>query len=455
MSPLLEAKNNYEKAQRVIIGHLLNFPSSAEDILSRFSKNDLCAFSDSTLRKILEAMLALHERGTEISETAIRHVLGSKGARIASLPQAFEVCIDCAFREYELKELGTELPDYLSELRGGYYLRIIKDKVRRANSFPDFLRVAEEAIALDAGGVDEYRRPLPEIVDELISTQKAIKEGTREAGYSWGIPRLDEFLPIRPGKLYTVAAQKGAGKTKFLVSVLDHNLSTPDPPVPCLLFSLEMSELDIIKCILSRRAEIDSSLIFSKFLPEDLFENIEFESRGLKEAPLEIDSSPYITTKEIVSRIRHWKLGNKVPDNTGIVGIDFLQRISLERSGGKISEATAIKNVSYELAAAAKAMKVSIIALAQLNKEADGKRPHIGYIEGSGGPAQASEGVMLLDLLKLREESKFHTESVVGELHFILAKNRDGESGVTLQCMADLRIGKFYEKETRYGELFS
>ncbi len=444
MGSLPEAVNDYEKAQRVIIGHLLNFPSMAEDILSRFNKNDLRAFSDSTLRKIFEAMLALHEQGTEISETAIRNVLESKGARIASLPQAFEVCIDCAFREYELKELGTELPDYLSGLRGGYYLGKVKEKARRAKSFDDFLRIAEEAIALDAGGIDEYRRALPVIVDELLATQKAIKEGEREAGYSWGIPKLDSCILIRPGKLYTLASQKGAGKTKFLISVLDHNLSSPKTPVPCLLFSLEMNDLEIVKYFLSRRAQIDSSLIFSKILPHDMFDDIKMLSETLREAPLEIDSSPALTVKEIISRVRHWKLKYRIPDNTGIVGIDFLQLVSLERQGGKVSEATALKNVAYSLAEAAKAMKVSIIALAQLNKEADGRKPHIGYIEGSGGLAQASEGVLLLDLIKLRDEKASRSKDGVDECDIILAKNRDGESGVTVQCLTDLSIGKFW-----------
>ncbi|MCK5612923.1 hypothetical protein KAR91_64210 [Candidatus Pacearchaeota archaeon] len=445
MNYLPPATNNYEKAQRVIIGYLLNFPSTAEDIMGFIRKSDAQIFTNSSLRIIFEAMLKLYEKGITISETAIHELLKRQGSQIASLARIFEECTQAFFVENELKALGEDVSDYIAGLRGEYYLKIIKEKIQRTTSFKDAILIAEEAISLDAGGGSDYQRPVEEIFDELVDVQTAIIEGRRRAGFSWGIPALDEAMIIRPGKLYTIAAQKGAGKTKLLLSVIEHNLKASPEPVPSLLFSLEMSDLEVMKYLASRKAQVDSSLILTKALPAEFFDDIKIASKEICEAPLQINSSPSLSAKEIVSQIRHWKIQNKVPDGTGIVGVDFLQLVSLDRQRGQITEATALKNVAYRLAEAAKEMKVSIITAAQLNKQADGAKPQIGFIEGSGGLAQASQGVILLDLLRLRKADRKPSRDGIDEMKIIVAKNRDGESMVTIPCKVDLSTGLFID----------
>ena len=444
MSHLPEAKNNYEKAQRVLIGYLLLFPSTAPEVFKYLRKEQKAAFNVAILGQIFEAMEALFSRGIEIREESIISELHRSGKPTKSVAHILAECTDNAYDENIVRELGSEITDYIQVILDDHHLRLVKSKVQRATTYPEVLKIAEHAIALDAGAHGDYQRPVDEIIDELIDVQTAIKEGRKKPGYSWGIPELDDAILIRPGKLYTVAAQKGAGKTKFLLSTLDHNLSRRDDPVPCLLFSLEMSDLEVIKYLASRRAEVDSSLILTDSLNDRLFDDIKLSADDIRYAPLEIDTSPSLSVREIISRIRHWKIKNDVKDDTGIVGVDFLQLLTLERRNGQFSEATALKNAAYKLSEAAKTFRVSIIAVAQLNKQADGNRPEIGFIEGSGGLAQASQGVLLLDLLRLREGSRVSRADGSDDLNIIIAKNRDGQSMVTVKCRADLSIGKFY-----------
>jgi replicative DNA helicase len=450
---LSPAQDNYDKAQRVLIGHLIIFPIAASDVFAHVKKEHSKAFKSPVLARIFLAMESLYSRGVEISELSISTELSRTKESIETLSQILVECSDAADREYRLQELGDEITDYVRELLDGYHLWLVKDGVNRAATYPDLIKVAEQAIALDAGNREGFQRPVNEVVDELIDVQTAISEGRRSAGYGWGIPTLDDAVPIRPGKLYTVAAQKGAGKTKFLLSVIDHALTRKPNPVQCLLFSLELTDLEVVKHLASRRAQVDSSLIFSRSLTDVLFDDVKFGANPLKQAPLEIDMTPCISVREIVSRIRHWRIREKVPDNTGIVGIDFLQLVTLDRRGGQYSEATALKNAAYQLAGAAKQLKVSVIAVAQLNKQADGAQPAIGHIEGSGGLAQASQCVLLLDLVRLREESRGGRNDSVDELNIIIAKNRDGESMVTVPCRADLSIGKFYGRDSKPPQL--
>ncbi len=443
-------KDKHEQAQRILIGYLLGYPGMAHEILSTFPKEQAGAFTVPALRRIFEAVHDLHEKDAKISEQTVAAEFQPREWSTKGLPQVFMACSDAAAEEYQSKTLGETASDYVSAVLGGYHLSVMKEKARRATSFPDLVRMAEETIALDVGTVrdDEYAGEIGPILDEVIGLQEAISAGRREPGYSWGISELDESMLLRTGKLYTVAAQKGSGKTKFLLSVIHHNLKLQKAPVPTLLFSLEMDREEVGKMLLSRETEIDSSLIFTRTLAPELFEDIRAGRQILATSPLDIDCSPCLSVDQIVSRIRHWKTKYRIPDHTGIVGVDFLQLLSLDRERGQLSEATALKKTAFGLAGAAKRFRVCIIALAQLNKQGDNARPEIGFIEGSGGPAQASHGVLLLDLLRLRDRKQAASEDGWDKFDITVAKNRDGESEVTVHARADLSIGKFVGKET-------
>jgi replicative DNA helicase len=442
-------KAEHERAQRVLIGYLLAYPSMATDILERLPRNEACVFTIPALREVFEAICDLHERGAEIAPHVVREEFKRKGRGAEPLPSVFVQCSDAASDEYQTKSLGGSPLDYVSAVRGGYYLGVVQEKAERAASFSEFLKVAEEAIALDAGpgGSEFSMSPISPVLDEVIEVQEAINEGRREPGYSWGIPELDEILLLRAGKLYTVAAQRGYGKTKFLLSVLHHNLRRAKVPTPSLLFSMEMDRVEVGKMLLSRETEIDSSLIHTKRLPSDLFDAIRLSSKAMARVPLEIDCSPRLSVQQIASRIRHWKLKNKIPDGSGIVGVDFLQLMDLDRQRGQVSEATALKNTAYMLAETAKRHQVCIVVLAQLNKEGDGIRPTMRFIEGSNGPSQASQAVLLLDVPRLRGEKNTQSKDGWDEFGIIVGKNRDGESLKTVHALADLSIGKFASKE--------
>lgn len=440
-------EEQHKRAQRVLVGYLLGYPSAADELLSALPKDQAIAFTEPILRKVFETIHDLHDRGADVAEHTVASEFQRRGWK-GSLPQVFVDCSDAATREFELRELGDHPLNYVAAVVDGYHLGLVQKKAQRATSFGEFLEVAEEAFALDAKcvGPESWATDIESVLDEVIETQEAINDGTRVPGYAWGIAELDAEMPLRTGKLYTIAAQKGSGKSKLLLAAIHHNVTKDH--VPAFLLSLEMDRLEIGKLLLSRESECDSSIILGRKLPSEILDQIREARERLGAVPLEIDCSPSLSVNQIVSKIRHWKLKNKIPDHTGVVGIDFLQLITLDRMQGQVSEATAIKNVAYALARAAKTHQVCIIAVAQLNKQADDTTPRIGFIEGSGGPSQASHGVLLLDLPRLRGEGKTESDDGWDELNIIIAKNRDGESGVTVRAHADLSTGRFVGRDT-------
>ena len=433
------AKETHERAQQVIIGNLFWRCESAEDVFAAMQPRDIEAFSHPVLRRVMEAMIRLFEKDVRIDVPAVRREIKKGRPSLNDLMRLEETCEEAAHSENQSRELGSGPEDWFRVLREEYVTQKIKEGMGRAQSYEEVMSVIDHSMGL-CRGPDESQRSMGELFDLVVSAEQDIREGRRCPGYSWGIGRLDDSILIQPGKLYCVGASKGSGKTKLLIHILEHNLMRVEEPVPCLFFSLEMGELDMGKYFVSRHVEIDSSLLLRTGLPDGPFDRIQTYAESFHEAPLEIDSSARLTLREITSRIRRWKRRHKIPEGTGLVGIDFLQRILVDNS--QVSEATALRDVAYGLSATAKELGVAIVTLAQLNKQADGVRPVSRHIEGSGGVAQASDGVLLLDLVRLRDEEAV-SDGEWDEMNVIMAKIRDGETGVSVPLRVNLRIGRF------------
>ena len=203
-----------------------------------------------------------------------------------------------------------------------------------------------------------------------------------------------------------------------------------------------MSRGEIGRKLLSSAAKIDSRKIYSKYVTDTELKALKQTGQAIKRFPFLVNDNPYLDTFQIVSRATRWKYKNEIPDGKGLVVVDFLQLIEMERKRGD-SEATAIKKVAYDLARMAKQLRCPVIALAQLNNSAEGEPPCLRFLEGSGGIAQAAECILLVDLVHRRIGHTDH--SWPKDFNVIVAAQRTGESGIRVDCKADLRYGHFAE----------
>ncbi len=167
----------------------------------------------------------------------------------------------------------------------------------------------------------------------------------------------------------------------------------------------------------------------------------------LRTKPLHVNQNASIGISQIISRARNWKRQRKVPDYRGIVAVDYLQLVQYEVHSRR-NEAAELKNIAYGLARLAKELKVVVLAIAQFRNDAEGQRPAVRFIEGSGGIAQAAEGMLLLDLLSRRKDDMRPTDE--WEPMDIIVHQRNGESNATVELSVDLSTSKFVER-TIYG----
>jgi len=420
---------SHVESERAIIGALLIAPELADQLFSHVQ--DEAIFTTEPARRIFTTMRGLYRAGEPITQMGIRREFERRGKE-ANLPAIFVSLMEAAD-----PAPGLYFAAHIDSILDAYFSNRLREWAALARSREDAIRCAERIIQLAAGTTEESQARLSDVIPFLLRQQEDIEAGRKRQGYSWGIEALDEFCLIELGRLYTVAGLKGCGKTLFLLNMLAHNLMEG---LPVLLFSVEMTRTQVAKRILTRRAEVNSTVFPSKYLGAERKERILQAAAFCETFPLTIDDTAQLGATELSARMRAWKVRDGI--EAGLVGVDFLQLLDLERGRGE-SEATALKNVAYQLARTAKQLNLGVIATAQLRNEAEGQVPRLGYLEGSGGIAQASEAVLLLDLLSRRDRDLAKDEGDFKRFDVIVAKQRDGQSGVTVECLSDLRIGSF------------
>src|SRR5512132_1257615 len=224
-------------------------------------------FYRETHGQIFAAMVALHRDGKPIDSITVADQMRVEGTMRAPHGQAdidvlaaavpvighlrryAEIVRDSAVRRRILTQCWTTV----SAVHAGHGARALGIATDAAAAFQDLGRNLAgrlEISAADAvaGQAEHFERRRHGDLDDLLLT---------------GYPDLDELLEgLEEGSLYYVAARPGVGKTAFGLGLL-HNLISDDaslgPAQRCLLYTLEMSEVQIIQRMVAARARVPLS----------------------------------------------------------------------------------------------------------------------------------------------------------------------------------------------------
>ena len=201
---------------------------------------------------------------------------------------------------------------------------------------------------------------------------------------------------------------------------------------PVLIFSLEMSHLEITQRILSAEARVDSSRMRNGKLAEADWTKISHAIGRLAEAPLYIDDNPQATVMEIRAKAR--RLKSKLGD-LGVVIIDYLQLMT-GSSGRAENRQVEVSEISRGLKILARELETPVIALSQLSRglemRAD-KRPMLADLRESGSLEQDADTVMFL----YRDELYNPESPDRGTCEVIVAKHRAGPTGMDRLAFLD------------------
>jgi len=428
-----------EDCEAALIDAVLHLPNHQGEVFSGMKPE---YFTNPQFGSIFRASMELFDKGQVVSIYNLRELFSTRNHN--QLPTWF---IDATMSG---NDNVTTIPAYIPQLKEAvikaYVFAEFRDKAMKATTVAEAEKAAVDLLEVSTALQYDNEPDLVQAGEAFILKQEKIRSGDMTWGYSLGTKGMDKHVTLTPGGLYVIGGIKKGGKTQFALSLLDHNLRV-DPPVPSMMFSIEMSLEQVLRKLAAKRSGINSRTILTRYIDDLEMDKIKDAVHDIVKTPLKINQSPAVSTVEVQSRTRNWLRANEVQRGSGIVVVDFIQLMATERNKYE-SEATTLKNIAYSLARMAKQTDTAVVALAQLRNEAEGQVPQIGYLEGSGGIAQAAEAIILLDLHKRRGAGgeKSCVGSGLDEFSVIIAGQRHGESGTTIPMLADLTTGNFYDR---------
>ena len=247
-------------------------------------------------------------------------------------------------------------------------------------------------------------------------------------GVPTGIKTLDEKTGgLQPSDLILLAGRPGLGKTSLALCFIEHAALRAGKT--CAIFSLEMSELQVVQRLISMVAEIDGNRIRRGRLSLPELQAISDASGQLQQAAIYVEESSRLTVTDILAKSRRLQAERGKLD---LIVIDYLQLI--EGVGDDNNRVQEVAKISRALKAIARELEVPVVALSQLSRQIEtrGTEPMLSDLRESGALEADADLVMFL-------WQKDQQDRKDGVVRLKLAKHRNGPTAdIDLHFEAEL-----------------
>ena len=342
--------------------------------------------------------------GHIIEETSIRRRMLNAANEIAKLAYKENINIDTVMDEAEKSVFGV------SEERATRDIQPIKDVIR-----------------------DYYKR-----IDQLSNRDEEI------FGVPTGFIDLDRLLGgLQPSDLLIIAGRPGSGKTAFMLSAAKNAAQTYKKHVA--IFSLEMSNEQLIQRIISQETGINSQKLRSGRLQDDDWSLFAHAIEVLSDTVIFLDDTPALTPLQLRTKCRRLHMEYKLD----LVIVDYLQLMSSgSRSENRVQE---VSFISRNMKVLARELNVPVLAAAQLSRAIEqraDKEPILSDLRESGSLEQDADIVMFIHRPELNDKGTIHKNLA----QIKVAKHRNGPTGVVELIFME-NIAKFENAATRHIDL--
>lgn len=387
---------------------------------------------------LFDAMVELNDEGNPVDVVTLRGKLKEKSVPdemsslefISSLLEATPTAANIKYYAGIVaeKSLMRKLIKVTENISNTCYLD--KDKIE------DVLGDTEKQVfdIVQKRNIKDYVGIKDIVMQTLENIEAAAGNKNGVTGIATGFYDLDDKTAgFQPSDLILIAARPSMGKTAFVLNIAEHAVLKLN--VTTAIFSLEMSQTQMVSRMLAMNSRVDSQSIRTGNLSDDDWSKLVESARLIGESKLIIDDTAGISITELRSKCRKYKL----EFNLGMVIIDYLQLMT----GSKKSDSRQqeISDISRSLKALARELKVPVVACSQLSREVEkrpDKRPMLSDLRESGAIEQDADLVMFI----YRDEYYNKDTEDKGVAEIIIGKQRNGPTG-TITLKSQLEYTRF------------
>lgn len=262
--------------------------------------------------------------------------------------------------------------------------------------------------------------PLKRIIKPSFSAiQELYNKKEHVTGVPSGFTDLDNATSgFQAADFVIIAGRPGMGKSMFIQNIA--NYVAGECRIPVGMFSLEMSQQQLVVRMLAAEANVEFQKLRTGFLSEGDWPKLTIAAGSLSESEIFIDDTPGISILELRAKARRLKAEHDV----GLIMVDYLQL--MQGRGRAENRQQEISEISRSLKGLAKELSMPVIACSQLSRSPEGrpdKRPQLSDLRESGAIEQDADLVIFL----YREEYYDREMSTkAGEAEVIIGKQRNG-----------------------------
>lgn len=391
---------------------------------------DASMFYSEANKKIFLSLQELYKSRTPIDITTVKNELDKQKnlqavGGIEYISEVIDSVATVANLDYYLKivkekALRRKLIDTATE--------IISDTYEEEGNITALFDTAEKNIlnVIKARQTSEFRP----ISDVLRTAQEQLENMAKNKSAITGLPTgfydLDKTTAgMHEGELIIIAARPGMGKTAFALNVATNAAFQTDKAIA--IFNLEMSAEQLVNRMISSVGQIEGEKLKTGIMNNNDWKKYNEAISQLGDTNIYIEDNAGITAPEIRAKCR--RLANS-ERGLGLVVIDYLQLVT---TGGRTeSRQVEVSDISRSFKTLAMELKVPVIALAQLSRNAERsetKQPRLADLRESGSIEQDADIVLFInraDYYEVKTDNKVNI--VPAEL--IIAKHRKGSTGL-------------------------
>lgn len=254
--------------------------------------------------------------------------------------------------------------------------------------------------------------------------EKVHKHRGQTVGLTSGIHDLDRSTGgFLGGQMIVIAARPACGKSALGMQIALH--TAMEKAIPTLVFSVEMPSQELMVRAVCSGAGVDLQRVRDGFFKSGDLNTVSAAANRLARSPLYLDDTPGLTVAQFRSRARR----AKAQQNIGLIVVDYLQFMAGSSKRANDSRALEVSEISRAIKHTAKELNIPIIALAQLNRDAEeSAKPKLSNLRESGSIEQDADIVLLIHRLDRNKKRDDNDEPLEYNTLLIVAKIRNGKS---------------------------